>query len=65
MTGEQCARAIGFTKFEQSRHNQQGLGLGLAIARAAAEVAGGQLLLEPAGPGRQGLKACLDLPCSG
>ena len=34
----------------------------LAIARIAAELAGGQLLLEAAGPGQRGLRACLDLP---
>jgi CheY-like chemotaxis protein len=65
MTEGQCARAIGFTKFDQSRHNQQGLGLGLAIARDAVELAGGRLLFEPAGPGGRGLKVCLDLPCGG
>ena len=63
MAVEQCARASGFTQFEQSRHNQQGIGLGLAIARAAAKLAGGRLLLEAAGPGQRGLIACLDLPC--
>lgn len=63
MAAEQCARASGFTQFEQSRHNQQGIGLGLAIARAAAKLAGGRLLLEAAGPGQRGLIACLDLPC--
>ena len=62
MTAEQCASAAGFTKFEQRRHSQQGLGLGVAIARTAVELAGGCLVLEPA---RQGLKACLVLPCSG
>ena len=64
MMAEQCASAAGFTKFEQSGHNHQGLGLGLAIARAAAESAGGRLLLEAAGPGRSGLKACLNFPAA-
>jgi CheY-like chemotaxis protein len=64
MTADQCARATGFTQFEQSKHNQQGLGLGLAIARAVAELAGGRLVFEAATCGQHGLKACLDLPCS-
>lgn len=63
MTAEQRAHVAAFKQFDRSHHNQQGLGLGLAIARAAAEIAGGTLTLRP-GPAEAGLQAVLDLPLS-
>jgi len=63
MTADQRGQAIAFAQFDKGRHNQQGIGLGLAIARAAVALAGGRLLLDDARPGQPGLKARLDLPC--
>lgn len=61
MTPAECAAVDAFVQFGRERHNQQGLGLGLAIARSAAEIAGGRLAIRPA-PSGQGLVATLDLP---
>lgn len=61
MTPEQRAHVGAFTQFERKDREQQGLGLGLAIARDAALLAGGQLLLGDA-PGGPGLRATLELP---
>ena len=63
MTAEQCAQAGAFKQFNRNEHHQDGLGLGLGIARSVAEIAGGQLTLQP-GPGGRGLQASLDLPCA-
>jgi len=62
MTADQCANAVAFKQFGRDRHDQQGLGLGLAIARAAADIGGGRLTLKP-GPDARGLVATLELPC--
>jgi CheY-like chemotaxis protein len=61
MTAEQRAQIGAFVQFDRKVREQQGLGLGLAIARATAKVAGGQMTLE-AGPGGRGLRVVLDLP---
>ncbi len=63
MTSEQRERVGAFTQFNRHSSNQQGLGLGIAIARSVAELAGGQLTLSP-GPEGRGLRATLDLPCA-
>lgn len=61
MSPEQCGRVGAFQQFGRAQQNQQGLGLGLAIVRAAAEIAGGQFLVQPGADGR-GLHVTLDLP---
>ena len=61
LTAEQRASVGAFTQFDRRVREQQGLGLGLAIARAAATLAGGHLVLE-AGPGGSGLTVLFDLP---
>jgi signal transduction histidine kinase len=63
MTAEQRANVAPFTQFGRNEHEQQGLGLGLVIARAVVELGGGTLCLET-GPSQRGLTAVLDLPCS-
>lgn len=59
MNREEIARVGLFRQFERTKHEQQGLGLGLAIAASFAEVSGGRLDLEPED---RGLSARLTLP---
>ncbi len=61
LTAEQRAQVGAFTQFERQKREQQGLGLGLAIAQSTAQLAGGTLRLE-AGPGGCGLTVVFELP---
>lgn len=61
---EQCSRVGTFQQFGRAQQNQQDLGLGLAILRAAAKIAGGQVLVQP-GADDRGLQVTLDLPSLG
>ncbi len=63
MTPAQRESVEAFTQFDRGTRNQQGLGLGIAIARGVAAMGGGRLTLEP-GPGGQGLRATLELQCA-
>ena len=62
MTAEQRANVTAFTQFQRGHGAREGLGLGLAIARATAELAGGCFLLEAPASGPGGLRAIFDLP---
>lgn len=61
MTPDQILRIGPFRQFEREIHEQQGMGLGLALASRLAELAGGEFLLEP-NPEPPGTKAELVLP---
>lgn len=62
MTAEQRANIGAFTQFDRQKREQQGLGLGLAIARATAHLAGGPLRLDEGPTGHAGLRVTFDLP---
>jgi K+-sensing histidine kinase KdpD len=61
MSAAQRESAAAFVQFDRKKLQQQGLGLGIAIARLTAEFAGGKMALEE-GPGARGLRAILELP---
>jgi len=61
MKPEQRSYIAPFAQFERKNHEQQGLGLGLAIARSTATLAGGDLKLCD-GAGGVGLSVIFDLP---
>ncbi len=63
MTEAQRASVAPYQQFGRSRHEQQGLGLGLSIADKIAKLSGGRLVLQDAPSGR-GLLAELELPAS-
>jgi len=58
---EERTSIAAFRQFGRAKHEQQGLGLGLAIVRNIALLHGGSLTLEP-GPDGIGLRAILELP---
>ena len=61
MTAEERTAIAAFRQFDRAKHEQQGLGLGLAIVRNIARLHHGSFGLEP-GPDGQGLRAIVDLP---
>ena len=61
MTADQRMKVDAFRQFERNIREQQGLGIGLALVRSAAELAKGEFRLQT-GSGGRGLKAILDLP---
>jgi signal transduction histidine kinase len=63
MTEDERTGIGPFTQFGRSRREQQGLGLGLAIARSVVKLGGGEFSLQP-GPGDHGLRVMFDLPCN-
>lgn len=50
-----------FTQFNRAEREQQGLGLGISIARMTTELSGGTFLLEDT-PGGKGLTVAMDFP---
>jgi two-component system sensor histidine kinase/response regulator len=64
LAADQLAQVGAFTQFDRKEREQQGLGLGLAIARLATRLAGGELTLA-AGTNGRGLRAELSLPAAG
>jgi CheY-like chemotaxis protein len=64
MTATERGGVAAFAQFPRSRQAPQGLGLGLAIAKLAAAIAGGSVTLAEGNAG-QGLKAVVELPLVG
>jgi len=63
MTAQQIADMGAYLQFERKRHEQQGQGLGLIIARRLVELKGGKLRIESV-YGQQ-TTVCITLPVSG
>jgi len=62
MTEAQCAAVTAFRQYNRDHTNQQGLGLGVAIAQDAMQLAKGSFKIEKPASGT-GLKVCLHIPC--
>jgi two-component system sensor histidine kinase TctE len=56
-------RISDFVQFDRERRGQQGLGLGLAIARLTAEYCGGRFTIAD-GEGGRGLRVTMELPAT-
>lgn len=65
MTTEQRAAVGPFVQFDRGKREQQGLGLGLAIARLALERCGGALVLDDVPDAAGGLQATLEFAAPG
>lgn len=61
MTPDQQAHIAPFTQFDRSKNEQQGIGLGLSIARMITEMSGGRLTVRHAPEGK-GLQVVFELP---
>jgi len=61
MTAEQRSNVGAFMQFNRQRREQQGLGIGLALARLTAQLCGGSLGFDE-GVGGRGLKVRLEVP---
>jgi two-component system, sensor histidine kinase and response regulator len=62
MAAVERASIAAFRQFGRERHEQQGLGLGLAIVRNVARLHGGSLGLQAVAETGEGLHAVLELP---